>query len=287
MSARQPDGHGMQREGKIVAVGDVELNVLDAGQGPAVLLLHGFPDSGRLWRHQVEALTGAGYRVVVPDQRGFGISSRPADARLYHRDLLVADAIAVLDAAGVEQAALISHDWGAAVGWLLAERHPTRFVCHAAMSVGPLPAIRACTNIRQREMSWYTMFFQHAGVAEKALAHDDWRLFREWARHHPEAEHWIADLSRDGALTAGLNWYRANFGMTAAEPWTVRVPTLGLWSDGDAYLVEEQMITAGRHVDAPWHYERVEHASHWMMLDRPEHLNRLLQNFLRRHHPVR
>jgi len=274
----------MNREGKKVAAAGVTLNVLDEGQGPAVLLLHGFPDSGHLWRHQIPALKEAGYRVIVPDQRGFGLSDRPQDANQYHRDLLVADAVALLDASGVDRAALVTHDWGAAIGWQLAERHPQRFTCQVAMSVGPLPAMRACTSIRQREMSWYTLFFQYAGVAEKALAQDDWRLFREWARHHPEAGHWIADLSREGALTAGLNWYRANSAMTITQPWVVRVPTLGLWSDGDAFLTEEQMITAGRHVDAEWRYERVEGASHWMMLDRPQHLNRLLLNFLRRHH---
>jgi pimeloyl-ACP methyl ester carboxylesterase len=173
------------------------------------------------------------------------------------------------------------------VGWLLAERHPERFTCHAALSVGALPAVRGCRDIRQREISWYTLFFQYAGAAEKALVLDDWRLFREWARHHPEADHWIADLSREGALTAGLNWYRANFGMSASERLAIRVPTLGVWSDGDAFLIEEQMIAAGRYVDAEWHYERIEGASHWMMLDRPQHLNRLLLNFLRAVPPPR
>jgi pimeloyl-ACP methyl ester carboxylesterase len=116
-------------------------------------------------------------------------------------------------------------------------------------------------------------------VSEKALALDDWRLFRDWTRHHPQVDHWIADLSREGALTAALNWYRANiFSMKPSDQLRIQVPTLGLWSDGDAFLVEEQMSTAGRYVEADWQFERIAGASHWMMLDRPQHLNRLLLN---------
>jgi pimeloyl-ACP methyl ester carboxylesterase len=275
----------MSSVGKKVVANGVTLNVLDEGEGLPVLLLHGFPDSSHLWRHQIPALKSAGYRVIAPDQRGFGLSDRPLDVKLYGHDLLIADVISVLDAAGVDKAALITHDWGAAVGWQLADRHPDRFTCHAALSVGPLAAYHRCRDLRQREMSWYTLFFQYAGVAEKALAVDDWRLFREWVRHHPEVDHWIADLSREGALTAALNWYRANiFSMTPDERLGIRVPTLGLWSDHDAFLIEEQMSTGGRYVKADWHYERVQGASHWMMLDRPQHLNRLLLNFLRRYH---
>jgi pimeloyl-ACP methyl ester carboxylesterase len=148
------------------------------------------------------------------------------------------------------RAALITHDLGAMLGWALVDHHPERFTCHAALSVGALPAFRGCRDIRQREKSWYTLLFQYPGMAEKSLAQDDWRLFREWARHHPEVEHWIADLSREGALTAALNWYRANVAMPASERLAVRVPTLGLWSDGDAFLIEEQMVASGRYVAA-------------------------------------
>lgn len=275
----------MRRVGKKVVANGVTLNVIDEGEGLPVLLLHGFPDSSNLWRHQIPALTGAGYRVIAPDQRGFGLSDRPRDAKQYGHELLMADAISVLDDAGVDKVALITHDWGAAIGWLLADGYPDRFTCHAALSVGPLAAYYGCRDIRQREKSWYTLFFQYAGVAEKSLAMDDWRLFREWVRHHPEVDHWIADLSREGALTAALNWYRANvFSMSPGSGSGIRVPTLGLWSDQDAYLIEEQMSTAGRYVKADWHYERIQGASHWMMLDFPQHLNRLLLGFLRRYH---
>lgn len=112
-----------------------------------MLLLHGCPDSSHLWRHQIAALKGAGYRVIAPDQRGFGLSDRPRDAKLYRHDLLIADVISLLDDAGIDKVALISHDRGAAVGWRLAERHPERFTCHPALSVGPLPAVHACRDV--------------------------------------------------------------------------------------------------------------------------------------------
>jgi pimeloyl-ACP methyl ester carboxylesterase len=276
----------MSHEGKKIRSGGLTLNVLDEGEGPAVLLLHGFPDSSHMWRHQIPPLRAAGYRVIVPDQRGFGLSDKPQDPREYRYDLAVADAIGVLDGLGVKQAALIAHDWGAAVSWFLIDRHPQRFSCFSALSVGPVQSYTAAANVRQREMSWYTLFFQYAGVAERSLTANDWRLFREWCRDHAELDHWRSDLSREGALTAALNWYRGNTGnLTSAPPQISRVPTLGLWSEGDAYLIEEQMIAAGRYVQADWRYERVTNASHWMMLDRPAHITRLLLNFLAAHHP--
>ena len=114
-------------------LGSLNFNVLDEGQGDAVLLLHGFPDSHRLWRHQTAALVAAGYRVIAPDQRGFGESDKPREKSAYHISEPVEDAIALLDALGLDQVRCVSHDWGAAVGWSLAAFHPQRFICHAAL----------------------------------------------------------------------------------------------------------------------------------------------------------
>ena len=129
--------------------------------------------------------------------------------------------------------------------------------------------------------------FQMEGAAEQLLTVDDWKLFRQWTRHHSETEHWITELSREGRLTSAIAIYRANildFLMSDREYVSVS-PTLGLWSAEDAYLVEEQMIASGRFVKNQWRYEKVEYASHWMMLDRPDHISRLLLNFIGQHLP--
>ncbi len=134
-------------------------------------------------------------------------------------------------------------------------------------------------------MSWYILFFQWEGLAEEALQADDWALFREWVRHHPETETWIRDLSRPGALTAGLNWYRANANptdsaLTTMEFPKVSVPTLGIWSDEEAYLCEEQMKDSYKWMEAEWRYERIDGASHFFQLEKPEQTNKLILDWL-------
>jgi pimeloyl-ACP methyl ester carboxylesterase len=262
----------------------VELAVLDEGAGRAVVLLHGFPDSSYVWRHQVPALVGAGYRVIAPDLRGFGASDKPADVEAYRLRHSLADVLAVLDALELERAHLVGHDWGAGLAWTVAAFAPERVERLVAMSVGHPAASREPT-LEQRQKAWYMLLFQFEGVAEELLQRDDWRLFREWMRGNGDVEHIVADLSRPGALTAGLNWYRANvhpsreLGPRRYFP-PVAAPTLGIWSSRDDFLVEEPMLRSEEHVTGEWRYERVDGASHWLQLDEAERMNALLLGFL-------
>jgi pimeloyl-ACP methyl ester carboxylesterase len=267
-----------------IAGDGVTLTVQDEGEGAPVLLIHGFPDSHRLWRHQVPALVAAGKRVIAPDLRGLGDSTKPEDVAHYAIRHSIADMVAVLDALGVERAHVVGHDFGAAVAWGLAAFVPERVERLVVLSVGH-PRTFAEPTVEQREKSWYMLLFQFEGVAEQLLQRDDWRLLREWLREHGDVEQYIADFSRPGALTAGLNWYRAN--MAPARQLQerpgfppVQAPTLGIWSSGDDYLTEPPMLRSGEHVEGEWRYERIEGASHWMQLDEPERLNELLLGFL-------
>jgi pimeloyl-ACP methyl ester carboxylesterase len=263
----------------------IELEVHDEGDagGPPVLLVHGFPDSSYLWRHQVEALTSAGLRAIVPDMRGFGESDKPSDVEDYRLTRAVADLVAILDALEVGSAHLVGHDWGAAVSWLFAALQPDRVERLVAMSVGHPAAQRR--TVADREKAWYQLLFQFEGVAEELLMRDDWKLFREWLREDGDVERYVADLSRPGALTAGLSWYRANLHpkrQLEQRPQLppIPAPTLALWSTGDNYLNEQPMLDSADHVDGPWRYERIDGASHWMQLDEPERVNTLLLEFL-------
>ncbi len=267
-----------------VAGDGVTLAVLAEGEGQPVLLLHGFPDSAHLWRRQVPALVGAGMRVVAPDLRGFGESDKPASVGDYALSHSVTDVIAVLDHLGIERTHVVGHDWGAGVAWLLAAFDPARVDRLVAMSVGH-PNARRRRSIEQREKAWYQLLFQFPGVAEELLMRKDWELFRDWLRGDGDLERYVADLSRPGALTAGLNWYRANLAprreLEPARPApAVAAPALGLWSSGDNYLTEDGMLRSADHVSGPWRYERIEGASHWMQLDAPEKVNELLLEFL-------
>jgi len=266
----------------------VTLNFLDEGQGPAVLLVHGFPDSIHLWRQQVPALLDAGYRVIAADNRGMGQSDAPEGSDAYALQELVSDLVALLDHARVDRVAVVAHDWGSVIAWGLVDRIGVRASCFVPMAVGAPQCYASCDDIRQKEIGWYVLLFQMEGAAEQMLMANDWKLFRQWTRHHPETGHWISDLSREGRLTAAINIYRQNLlpVLTGAIQYSCAAPTLGLWSTNDAYLVEEQMVSSGRYVTADWRYEKVEDASHWLMLDRPGHINRLLLNHLALYHPV-
>lgn len=243
-----------------------------AGNGPAVLFLHGFPDSRRLWRHQVAALSTAGYRTLAPDMRGYGKSDKPRDVASYSLLTVVTDVLAVLDDAGEERAHLVGHDWGAAVGWLVASLFPERVLSLTAMSVGH-PSCFHGAGLEQYARSWYTFFFQFEGVAERWLSADGWANFKRWSRH-PDAEEAAAELEASASLTPALNWYRANFPpefllRTPSALPAVEAPVMGLWSSGDKALCESQMARSVTHVAGPWRYERVEGAGHWLQLDAP------------------
>ena len=266
---------------RMTANDGVELYAEVHGDGDPVLLIHGWPDDAGVWRNQVPALTSAGYRVITPDLRGFGRSGRPEDVSAYKLATAAADMGAVLDAAGAPAAHVVGHDWGAAVAWATAMFAPERVRTLTAISV-PHPGVP--DTARQREMAWYTLFFQFPGVAEARLAHDDWALFRELAPGYKDIDHAIANLSRPGALTATLNWYRANMAPRMPRPRRelppVTAPTMGVWSDGDRYLEGERMRASGDLVKGPWRYEEITGASHWIQLDAPAELSALLLDWL-------
>jgi len=269
-------------------------NLAEAGSGPPVLLLHGFPDCWRLWRHQVPALADAGHRVLAPDLRGFGGTDKPERVEDYKMRTLVGDAVGLLDALGVDRAAVVGHDWGAALAWMVAMFAPDRVSRLVAVSVGH-PVSFSDVDLGQKQRSWYMLWFQFAGVAERVLPEHDWAVFRRWAWNgagpgqDPDCDRQVAELSRPGALTAGLNWYRANVdpatfirsGPVRSSMPPVACPTMGVWSTDDFALAEAQMTGSQRFVTGPWHYRRLEGVSHWVPVHAPQALNRLLVDFLR------
>lgn len=218
--------------------------------------------------------------------RGFGESDKPQEPEAYALPVLCEDLVGLLDALSVERAHIVGHDWGGALGWAMASLLPQRVLRFVTMAVGHPNVLFHETGMDQREMSWYMLLFQFQGLAEELLSRNDWKMWRDFARHHPQAEHAVADLSRPGALTASLGIYRANghpqaFLQGPTPLPTVQAPTLGMWGSCDHYLNEMQMVASAKCVSGPWRYERIEGASHWMQVDRPEYVNRLLIEFLR------
>jgi pimeloyl-ACP methyl ester carboxylesterase len=261
----------------------ITYHLIDEGTGPAVVLLHGFPDTSSLWRHQIPALVAAGFRAVAPDLRGRGQTQAPPSVADYSLSGMVPDLVALLEALGVDRAHVVGHDFGAGLAWVLAALRPERVDRLAVLSVGH-PAARGRPTLEQLQKAWYRVLFQFDG-AEDLLPVDDWYLFRVLLQGNGDVEEYIADLSRPGALTAALSWYRATFSLAqfmAPPPRlpAVQSPTLGMWSSGDNYLTEDGMLRSADLVTGGWRYVRIEDASHWIPLDQPERLNQLLVEFL-------
>jgi pimeloyl-ACP methyl ester carboxylesterase len=265
---------------------DVDLTVTEHGpsDGEPVLMLHGFPDSAGLWRNQIPRLADAGYRVIAPDLRGFGHSDRPESVEDYTLRRHAGDVAAIIDHLGVDRAHVVGHDWGAALTWYLGIVQPALFRSATVLSVGH-PTVFASAGLEQKRRSWYMLLFQFPDVAERWLSSDDWRWLREWSGFQDEADHWIEQLSRPGALTAALNIYRANM---APETWAGPPPalppmpcdTMGVWSTGDTVLLESQVVESEAYVTGRWRYERIDDADHWIPLTAPDRLTSLLLDWL-------
>ena len=254
-----------------VHIDGLQFHVQSQGEGPAVLLLHGFPDSLELWRGVAPRLAAAGYRAIALDQRGFGHSSAPVGRRHYRTDRLVQDLADLLPALGVRGPVhVVGHDWGSVMAWALGILRPDLVRSAVAISVGH-PREYVLAGLEQKRKGMYTIGWQFDGIAERWLMANDWARLRHWLRDHPDPDACIRDLARPGRLTAGLNWYRGNVLPGVLRRWPpCRVPMLGLWSSGDHCLAEDQMARSGRRMAAPWRYERIEGAGHWLPLERPE-----------------
>lgn len=269
-----------------IELDDVTLEVNDTGAGSPVMLLHGWPDTADVWRHQVPALLDDQYRVIAPNLRGFGESSRPPEVEAYVAPRMVGDVIGLLDHLSIERVHLVGHDWGAAISWMTAALVPDRVASVSALSVGHPTAFRAA-GWGQREKSWYMLLFQFRGVAEQWLSADGFRNLREWSRH-PDSHAVVERLADPEALAASLNLYRAILPPTSlVEPPLelppVQTPAMGIWSSGDLALTEEAMTGSAAHVVGPWRYERLDGVGHWMQLEAPEVVNALLLDFLGQH----
>ena len=272
-------------DGKIHHVNGIDLYVQDEGEGDAVLLLHGFPDTAYLWRKQIPALVAEGYRVIAPDLRGRGLTSVLPEVDDYSILHVTEDLRSLLDELEIEKAHVIGHDFGSVSGWALASFYAPRTISLVAMSVGH-PGSFMKPNLQQLARSWYMMFFQFKGVAEKLMTANDWALFRQWAgKSAIDAERYVEDLSRPGRLPAALNWYRANAApsnlLTDSKiDWpTIELPVMGIWSEKDFALTEAQMTGSAEFV-TDWRYERLEDLGHWFLLEEPDRTNDLLLEFL-------
>ena len=254
-------------------------------EGRLVILLHGFPQSSLAWRHQLDALAGAGYRAVAPDQRGYSAGARPDGVDQYRIDHLVADVVALADEMGGHQFDVVGHDWGAGVAWYLAGRYPDRLRTLTAVSV-PHPAafMEALQGGDQALRSSYIGFFRQEGLAESAMLGADGRglraLLESTGLPEAEAEEYVALMRQPEALTAALNWYRAVSADDLAKMGPVTTPTLYLWSDQDPSMSRKAAEACALHVEGPYRFEVITGVGHWVPETAPDQLDRFLLEHL-------
>jgi pimeloyl-ACP methyl ester carboxylesterase len=260
----------------------VALRTWVQGEGPTVLLLHGWPDTHALWDDVAPALVAAGFRVATADLRGCGRSDKPSDTEAYAMRHLVTDVAAIIDDLGPDSVTVVGHDWGANLAWAVATFLPDKVSALVALSVGHPSAFRSA-GLDQQMKSWYTLLFFHEGVGEAFLRQHDYEVMRTWLRH-PRVEEVIAELERDGQLAAHLRWYRANLAPDAfvtpppvLPP--VSAPTLGIWSRGDLALTRQQMANSAQYCAGGFTFVEFETGGHWLPLEMPEQISREIVNF--------
>lgn len=285
------DEHRERREG-YAEIGDIRLHYVEAGQGPLVVLLHGFPDFWYGWRHQIEPLARAGFRVVAPDLRGYNLSSRPDGVAAYDTDPLAADIRGLIHERGARSALLAGHDWGGTVAWATAMHHPEVVDRLAILNAAhPRRLLEGLHHPDQLRRSWYFFFFALPELPEAVVHADGWRFFRHFLRDASpsltpeETDRYVEAWSQPGAATAMINYYRASVrtptkrAEAALRP--VKAPTLVVWGQRDRYLGPE--LAEPDRDDVP-NLDRVEYlpdASHWVHHDDPERVTQLLADFFR------
>ena len=246
--------------------------------GEMAILLHGFPEGAESWSKQVAALAGSGVLAIAPDMRGYGLTDAPPRVEDYAVDKLVEDVAGLIKAFGRDSAHIAGHDWGALVAWNFAASRPEMTRSLTVLSVGHPAAVMEArsSDEDQRKASEYIGLFVIEGKAEQVLSEDNYRRLREMfgAAVGPIGEHFIRSIARPGRLTAGLNYYRANF--LPPREWAARVvhlrvsaPTVLIWGDQDPFLRRLQAEKTSEYMSGEYRLEVLEGAGHWLQFERP------------------
>lgn len=274
-------------------VNGVRLHYVEAGSGPLLLLLHGFPEFWYSWRRQIPALAAAGYRVVAPDMRGYNLSEKPPGVKSYRIEALTDDVTALIRHFRVERATVVGHDWGGVVAWNVPGRAPA-LVERLIVLNAPHPAafVRALRGSTQLLRSWYVYAFQLPLLPELSLSAFKFAALDRLMRTDPvhrdafteeDIRRYKRALGQPGALTAAINYYRAAVRRNPTEllrdPGRIEQPVLLIWGEQDRALGVQ--LTEGLEQWAPnIRVERIPDASHWVQNDAPARVNELMLGFL-------
>jgi len=289
MSTTEGRTSGELREG-YAEIGDQRLHYMEAGDGPLIVLLHGFPEFWYGWREQIQPLAAAGFRVVAPDMRGYNLSSKPDGVKAYDIDRLTADIRDLVHERGAQSALLAGHDWGGSVAWATAMNHPEIVDRLAILNAAhPRKLSEGLHHPSQLRKSWYFFFFATPRLPEDVVHARNWHFFRHFLEDaNPpytaqELERYEEAWSQPDAAAGMINYYRASVRQSQKEAVAklrpISAPTLVIWGENDSYLGSE---LAEPHRDDVPNLDRVERlpdASHWVHHDEAERVNQLLIDF--------
>ncbi|WP_433294013.1 alpha/beta fold hydrolase [Actinoplanes sp. CA-030573] len=271
-------------------LGEVRLHYVEAGDGPLIVLLHGFPEFWFGWRLQIKALADAGFRVVAPDMRGYNLSSRPEGVDSYDTDKLTGDIRDLIHRLGAQSALLAGHDWGGSVAWATAMAHPEVVDRLAILNAAhPRKLSEGLHHPGQLRKSWYFFFFALPDLPDAVVHANNWHFFRHFlhdadpAFTADEMDHYIEAWSQPGAATGMINYYRSSVRTPAkkseAAIQPIKAPTLVIWGQRDAYLGPELAEPDRDDVPGLERVERLPDASHWVHHDQADRVNELLTGF--------
>jgi pimeloyl-ACP methyl ester carboxylesterase len=269
----------------------IKLHTAFAGpeHGEPVILLHGFPDVWFGWEPQIQTLAEAGFRVIVPDQRGYNLSDKPEGVASYSLEILADDIARLADSLGIRRFNLAGHDFGGLVSWTMAMRYPDRLKRLSILNVPHPSVMRRYIRKHPAQLlkSWYAFFYQLPALPEMAMKANNWEflisamargLSKEQRNRYREA--W----GQPDAMKSMINWYRNMLRASASRPDkrpAITTPTLVIWGKLDRHISYEMaqpsadMCTDGRLVT-------IAHATHWVMMDAPDEVNRLLIEHFRK-----
>lgn len=274
-------------------IGGVQIHYATAGSGERlVILLHGFPEFWYSWRKQIIALS-EDYTIVAPDLRGFNLSDKPEKISDYDLDKIADDVIGLIHHFGREKAAVIGHDWGAAVAWNIAIKHEEVLWKLGALQVPPPQVLKKNMSLSQLLASWYMFFFQLPKLPEWLLSNNDFEGLAQGLKSSTVEGGIFTDAEIDEykkawrepfALTSMLNYYRANFFkrfiLQNEEPPKIKVPTVFIFGEQDKAVLRESVTGIGEVIDAPFEEFFIPSSGHWVQQEEAETVTQILKDFL-------
>ncbi|MAG21248.1 MAG: alpha/beta hydrolase [Candidatus Marinimicrobia bacterium] len=280
-----------------VKTNGISLHTVQAGpeDGPLLIFLHGFPEFWYCWHRQIDFFAERGFRVVVPDQRGYNLSPKPSSISSYRVEPIARDILGLIESLGRRKAHIVGHDWGGITAWRLGNRYK-QWVERLAILNCPHPGVmrrNLFSNPAQLKKSWYIFYYQLPWLPEWTMSRNDWEFARKALQYtsvrgtfgDDDLGQYVAAWSQPGALSAMLGWYRAGMLLMKSRigkrrpPRKIEVPTLLLWGAKDRFLGREMAqpsvdrCTNGRLIF-------LEEATHWLQHEEPEKVNSLLLQFL-------